>query len=357
MAIGIFESSSLSLPDAEAALKASAADINASGGVNGRKIDLIVCNDKYDPNTAADCARQAVSKRVSAVISSYEPFSPQVVPVLEQAKIPYYFSSLAQDIDGTSSVSFPRDGGVPAAYGALGVELAKAGCKKVGAVVLTMPSTQLGGKWLEKGLKSQGASMVQVSVGATQPEYSSPVAKLVAQGADCIVPATAPDAGAKVVIAAQQSGAHLRLGAITSEFGSEALTTLGAAADGMIITGQEYRPTDTQVPAVQTVVDGMKRHQPKVPLTTKFGIAGWASVQALKQLLATTGGSYDAASLLKAAPTAKPDTGLYAPFSNDGASVDPTLSRAKNWNYLVWTVQGGKAELADQNFRALQNLS
>ena len=64
MAIGVFQSSALSLPDAVGALKAHVSAVNDAGGVNGRKINLIVCNDNFDPNTAADCARQTGTPHV-----------------------------------------------------------------------------------------------------------------------------------------------------------------------------------------------------------------------------------------------------------------------------------------------------
>lgn len=63
-----------------------AAAINEAGGIKGRKIELTVCNDKFDPNTAADCARQAAPKRVVTVIAGYQPLVPQVIPVVEAAR-------------------------------------------------------------------------------------------------------------------------------------------------------------------------------------------------------------------------------------------------------------------------------
>ena len=356
MAIGTFESATLSLPDAEAAMKAHVAQINDAGGIKGRKIDLIVCNDKFDPNTAADCARQAVSKRVAAVLSHYEPFSPQVLPVLEAAKIPYVYAGVVADVDGQSPISFPRDSGIMGVYGSLGIELAKAGCKKAGAVVNSIPNTILGAQWLEHGLESQGAELVQVSVGQTQPDFVAPVAKLLSQGIDCLVPVTAPDQGPKIVGALSQSGQHVKLGAVSSEFGTSALTAMGAAAEGMLIVGQEYRPTDTEVPAVKEVIDGTRKYQPDVPVTSKFGIAGWASVTTLRELLDTVPGSITSASVLAAATKFSPDTHLYAKETYGGKPVVKQYPRIMNWSYLTWTVKDGKAVLDRPGFTSMSGL-
>jgi ABC-type branched-subunit amino acid transport system substrate-binding protein len=353
MAIGTIQSAQLSLPDAQAAMQAHVAQINDSGGINGRKINLVVCDDKFDPNTAADCARQAVSQRVAAVIWHYQNFSPQVTPVLEAAKIPMVYTGVADAVDGTSSVSFPRDSGIPGFYGALGIELGKAGCRKAGAVVTSQSTLILGATWLERGLKAQNAELVQVSVGQTQPDFAAPVAKLLSQGIDCLVPVTAPDQGPKVVAALAQSGQHLKLGAITSEFSTTALAALGSSADGMIITGQEYRPSDTDVPAVKEIVDGLQKYQPSVPLTTKFGVAAWASVTALQQVLTPVQGPVTSSSVLAAVTQATVDTKLYAKVSYSSPALMPQFPQIKNWNYLVWTVKGGKAVLDKQDFTPL----
>jgi ABC-type branched-subunit amino acid transport system substrate-binding protein len=220
----------------------------------------------------------------------------------------------------------------------------------VGAVVTSLSNTQLGGQWLEKGVKSKGAAYDSVSVGQTQADFNAPVAKLLADGADCLVPVTSPDQGPKIVIAAQQSGKKVKLGATTSEFGATALKTLGAAADGMIITGQEYRPTDTQVPAVQEAVTGLKKYQPDVQLTTKFGVAGWASITALQQVLSSVKGDVTSASVLAAMPTFAPKTGVYADFSYSDKAPVSALPQAKNWGYLVWNVSGGSAVLRSPSF-------
>jgi ABC-type branched-subunit amino acid transport system substrate-binding protein len=350
MALGIYQSAVLSFPDALAGVEANTMAVNDAGGIKGRKINLITCNDKYDPNTAADCARQAVSKKVVAVISPYEPFSPQVVPILEAAKIPYFYASLAEDIDGKSSIAFPRDAGVPDQYATLGLELAKAGCKKVGAVVNSTPNTELGAKWLERGLKSKGVAYTSASVADTQADMNAPVAKLLGEGIDCIVPATKPNQGTNMVKAVQQSGKKLQIGATSSEFGVSDLTKMGAQTDGMIMTGQEYRPSDTSVPAVAAAVAGFKKYKPDVQLTDKFGMTAWASITALQQLLDSIDGDITASSALAAAAKLSPKTGLYADFAYSDSAPVSDFPRAKNWKYLTWKVEGGKATLSTTSF-------
>jgi hypothetical protein len=50
MALTPFNTPYDSRPYIYEAVEASAADVNRNGGVNGRPIDVVVCNDKNDPN-------------------------------------------------------------------------------------------------------------------------------------------------------------------------------------------------------------------------------------------------------------------------------------------------------------------
>lgn len=350
MAISVLQSSALSFPDETAAMKANVDSINASGGINGKKIDLITCNDQFDPNLASDCARQAASDGVVAVVQPFEPYTQQVDPILQVAGIPMVYGEFASSADGTSPISFLRDAGVPGGYAAVGVELAKLGCKRIGAVVVQAVNNLLGATWIGNGAKSQGAAFIQTPVSEDQADFSAPVAELISQGADCIVPDTLPQQGAKVVTAIAQSGHHIRVGAISPEFPPAQLTALGSASDGLILAGQNYLPTDTSVAAVRAVIAGMKKYTPSVPLEDSFGIDGWASISALEQVLKSVSGPVTAASVMKAAGTVTYDTGLLANFSAAASAPVSTFPRAKNWSYLVWTVKNGKAVLNRPDF-------
>lgn len=350
MAISVLQSSALSFPDESAAMQAHADQINAAGGINGKKLDLIICNDQFDPNVASDCARKAASEGVVAVIQPFEPYTQQVDPILQAAGIPMVYGEFASTTDGTSPISFLRDAGVPGGYAAVGIQLAKEGCKKIGAVVVQEVNNLLGATWIENGAKSQGAAFIQTPVTQDQADFSAPVAELISQGADCIVPDTLPQQGAKVVAAVAQSGHSVKLGAISTEFAGPQIAALGAAANGMILAGQNYLPTDTTVPAVQDVITGMKKYTPGVSLDDSFGIDGWASVSAVEQLLKSVSGPVTAATVMKAAGTATYNTGLLATFSAADKAPVSSYPRAVNWSYLVWTVKDGKAVLNSPQF-------
>ena len=56
--------------------------------VNGHKLLLIVCNDQNNPNTAAQCAREAIKDKVAALVGGLEDYDRLIEPLLVQSRNP-----------------------------------------------------------------------------------------------------------------------------------------------------------------------------------------------------------------------------------------------------------------------------
>ncbi|MGX1563086.1 ABC transporter substrate-binding protein [Streptomyces sp. NPDC055506] len=128
--------------------------INAKGGINGRKLNVLTCNDHNDSVAAAKCARRAVKENVVAVVGSYSQYADSFFPSLEGAGIPYIGGYGITNAEFTSPLSYPVNGGQPALLAGLGRSLA--GC---GPVALVRPDTIAGDQLpplLDSGLKAGG---------------------------------------------------------------------------------------------------------------------------------------------------------------------------------------------------------
>ncbi|MFO7886107.1 MAG: branched-chain amino acid ABC transporter substrate-binding protein [Desulfobacteraceae bacterium] len=77
-------------------VKLIAEQINADGGVLGKKIEVITCDDEGTAMKAAICAKDLVNKGVMAVIGSY------TSTCAEAAQSTYYRAGVLQTSDGTS---------------------------------------------------------------------------------------------------------------------------------------------------------------------------------------------------------------------------------------------------------------
>src|SRR5262249_44321756 len=83
MAMGPSSSTTVALPSIKVGAQVAVNEVNANGGVNGRPLELVLCNDQDDPNGATDCARTAIEDHVIALVGGFTAFEPQVVPVLQ----------------------------------------------------------------------------------------------------------------------------------------------------------------------------------------------------------------------------------------------------------------------------------
>ncbi len=142
-------------PGMPALAEAYARSVNAQGGLGGRKLRVLTCNDHNDSVTAAKCARRAVKEDVVAVVGSYSQHADSFFPVLEGARIPYIGGYGLTNTEFTSPLSYPVNGGQPALLAGLGRALAGS----CGPVTLVRPDTIAGDQLtplLDSGLVSGG---------------------------------------------------------------------------------------------------------------------------------------------------------------------------------------------------------
>ncbi|MCY3569113.1 MAG: ABC transporter substrate-binding protein, partial [Chloroflexi bacterium] len=69
--------------------EAAAAFFNEAGGIDGRPVEVVACNDLADPNQAALCAEEMVDSDVDAVLSA-SLFEGGNIPVTTGAGIPHF---------------------------------------------------------------------------------------------------------------------------------------------------------------------------------------------------------------------------------------------------------------------------
>ncbi|MBP0451321.1 MULTISPECIES: ABC transporter substrate-binding protein [unclassified Kitasatospora] len=151
-------------------------DVNAKGGLNGRKLRVLTCNEHNTADGATACAQQAVSAQAVAVIGSYSQYGDRFMPVLERAGIPLIGGYGLSQPEFSSPLSYPVAGGMPALIGGSGRQLVEAGCK---AVSLVRPDTPAGDNllgYLANALKPAGIKLLDVKAPEQSSDYT-PVAR------------------------------------------------------------------------------------------------------------------------------------------------------------------------------------
>ncbi len=77
--------------DMQAGIRAAFGEANKTGGVNGRKLELVTLNDGYDPNKSIEATRKLIDEhKVFALIGAVgTPTSAATQPIAQQAGVPF----------------------------------------------------------------------------------------------------------------------------------------------------------------------------------------------------------------------------------------------------------------------------
>ena len=101
------KSQSTNYPAITAAATTYGNGINAKGGINGKKLEVMTCDEGGTPQKASDCARKAIQEKVVAVVSSFGYTGDATIPLLKSANIAMFGGCCSNAVaDLTSSNSF-----------------------------------------------------------------------------------------------------------------------------------------------------------------------------------------------------------------------------------------------------------
>jgi ABC-type branched-subunit amino acid transport system substrate-binding protein len=151
--------------------------VNASGGINGRSVEYVWCDSKYDASSAHSCAQQMIAQNVMAVVGLTAPLGENnEIRTLTAAGIPV-IGGLGTPAEFTDPLSYPVSASF-FRYGSALADQAKAlGVKNPAVVVLgDVPWVHAVEANLLNRLIANGVGFVDVEeVSATQANYTATV--------------------------------------------------------------------------------------------------------------------------------------------------------------------------------------
>lgn len=175
----------INTPEVITAAEAAVATINNAGGLGGHKLELIACNDGNDPNTAGECAREAVSEGVIAMVGGFTTNGTSIVPILEEAGIPWIGGPGFSADELSSKVSYPLVAGA-AGFTGIGARTVEDGCKSVSMVLYDVPTAEKAAVLINAGIVgAKGKPAGHIKVPTTTTNFSA-VAKSAGE-ADCAI--------------------------------------------------------------------------------------------------------------------------------------------------------------------------
>jgi len=332
------------LPEMVTGAKAGVARINSEGGINGRKLQLVVCDDQGNPNKGAACGRQAASDGVVALVGGLSIYDDNLLPPLEKAGIPYIASYDISNSDHTSPVSFPININV-IDYAGIGYMLAKRGCKSAaglapnqgGEAIIKKDLSYVSSEFLKKG----GQKFQNIIFPLTATDLTSAVATAITKGADCIALITGPQQTVAALTALKKSGKNLPADTNLATVVPALFAPLKLAAGQFTVNGAYFSPGPGQTnPAVTQFVADMKAQNASGPAAAADTLAENAYNAVLIFAQAAKGlASVTAKTVFQAMQTLKTDTGLTPPvdFGATPPFADHPRDRVTTEVPYTWT--------------------
>jgi ABC-type branched-subunit amino acid transport system substrate-binding protein len=295
-------------PEDVAGAKAAALAINANGGINGHPVKIVSCNDQFNPNVAAQCARTAAADHVAAVVGNKSTNGAVINPILQQENIPSVGNNPIVALDNTSPISFPLISGAFFNYPGQAIEMIKnLDKKRIVVAEYNLAAVEPIGKVVQQAVTASGgvnAGTVLLPQTATDmTSFAAQIVAMKADGVDCI---TSPQAALALLKAARQLGSQAVFSYIDGTMTPQMLQSAGTLADGMALAGYLPPVSATNIPGVAEFVSEMgaaaKAGIPNASAENVDPVSenGWLSVYAVQAVAKSIQGPVTNTSLLNA---------------------------------------------------------
>ncbi len=345
MATGTIESAAFSLPTIPLGAQIAVDEINAAGGINGRPLELIVCNDQLDPNLAAACVQQAVEEGAVALVGGLSVFEPIVFPLLQTSGIPWVGAATSSDF--STPILFPVGADGATGFAGIGAAAIETGCTNP-AILISATGSPANTAAIRAGIEMEGGT-VAVELQTNGPDIAPLVESALAEGADCIASGVSPAETGGLVAAV---AGRLPIVTLDGPLPEGLAAALGSAADGIhVVSG--FRLPAAGDPNVVALAEKSAAINPDAPID-HFWITGYSSVKIVAEVLA---GSDDAspAAVLDGLPGITAfDTGFGAVIDFSTPNPVAGFERVFNTEMYLWVVQDGKFALVQDETLDMQ---
>ncbi|GAA3516313.1 ABC transporter substrate-binding protein [Aeromicrobium panaciterrae] len=289
MQIGTFESPALSLTDAKAGLESHVKAINAAGGIDGRKLEVEFCNDAFNANTGAACARKAATDGVVAIVGAASSQAPAEMPLLEQSGIPWLAGAgSGGPIEATSKISYPIHGGTQSMQVGAGRLLADKGAKNVAVIVADAAAAYAAADDIKQGAEIGGAKSYRILATIGAPDFSAVASSALAKNPDAVAVASTATDAPRIITAIRQAGFKGNIATLANIFKPVDQKGLGANADNVFVTSSAVPVTNTSIPQVEDFLAAMKKYHPEA-VTDNGSLGTWTAITFFEQIVKQLG--------------------------------------------------------------------
>lgn len=332
-------------PEIPAGAQAAAAAVNKTCEL-GRPVQIVSCDEHYNPNGAAACARRAVSEDVLATAMMYTAFGDAMVPVLGKAGIPVFDGGTSQS-ENTAPNSFPMQLPIPELMGAMS-GMAATGAKKIAIAYLDTPSVGFFVNLAKQQAEKVGLTLVgNVALPPAATDMTQYAAQILSSGAEAYTLITAGPQVNGIIRSLQQQGADpdkLKLFLGVASNPASVLQRFPGKGEGIYTYGVTWPYDDTTNPGIKKYRAELKDAGQDSAGMSEMGVLTWTSVHTIVNAL--KGGPVDAATLLAKMQTVKINEPQVVPFdfSANAFPNDPVLKNLRLFSSKITFARfkGGK---------------
>lgn len=334
--------------------------INARGGIAGRPLEVIVCDEQFDPAVAATCARQAVEEEVVAVVGSFTFFAESIVPVIEKSSISWFGPCCPiTPSELTSKYSFPIGNQPMYAVGAIKHAIEVDKCEKLNAVIID--GGQVFIPPMENAMKAYGKKFGEiVIISGVAQDYSAEVAKATA-GVDCVATVISETPYITWNTAWTQSGTTARQYGPQGNLNEVSAKGNEESTDGDIIAGMYPDISTDAWSEFRLALDEAGLDTTTVDYNSLGGMGTWAAYVGFKMIAETISGEITATSFFEAASnTSSLDLGGMVPvldFTKEWTDGLAGYNRLFNRNVIYSVLEKGKVKPLTTDFVDVSDLA
>lgn len=321
-------------------VETSFAEINGAGGIGGRKLQLIVEDDAYEPMRSIAAARKLVEqdKVVAILAPTGTAQTAAMIPFMQEAKtpmlFPYGFSKALTN--PTKRYVFSTLPEVRVQMLLLGSYILKELKQtKVAAIYQNDDFGQDGVAGLDERFGRDNVKLAKLPFERGTTNFSGVVAQAKDSGAEHVVFLGIPKDAALVLREMAKLGWKPQFSGHNALGDPQTFQLAGNLADGALAVAV-MEPLDSDKPAVKDFIAAQKKHLPRTQPTT-YSMHGYVAGKLLAEALKRAEGKADAESLVTALEGMKGfDTGLMGPTTFSAQQHAGNLSGA------FMKAQGGK---------------
>jgi branched-chain amino acid transport system substrate-binding protein len=334
-------------PEVRYALQAGVDAINASGGIDGHKLELSFCDGNYNVNQELQCARQIVSDKADVVLDPIflADVTGQEYKLFQAAGLTVVGDG-SQPAQTTNPSVYVVGGGFPAMTdGALAVMLRDGvNPKKIVILKNTQPLDTYFADLELASFKAAGLTPERVVTENTtsDPTLATAAAETIAGGTQGVIALPSPADYPLVAKSLQAAGYKGKVSGIVTSVPPQTVTGMGAAGNGIQVVSETAFYTDTSNPAVAQFLADMKKYEPSAAVDFN-SITAWTTLQLFAKVVSGLS-TIDPATIAKAfAGVSTPvDVGTVGPWKSQGVTpVYPTAPRILSPQVTYGVVDNG----------------